>query len=196
MPKGNKAYKGGDFEREMCRILSKWWTHGKRDDVFWRSSQSGGRATERAKKGKATFGSYGDIAAVDPIGGPLLKFATIELKRGSSHGTPWDLFESPPTDSVRPFEAALFQSRRSSEQAGSLGWILIARRDRKEAVLYLDWKLHLLLGMRIRPSVRYELEVNSPVGIRLYLRFAAFILKDWLCLVTPEQIIKALANTK
>ena len=39
-----KAYKGSEFEREMCKCLSLWWTDSKRDDVFWRSAQSGGRA--------------------------------------------------------------------------------------------------------------------------------------------------------
>jgi hypothetical protein len=187
----NKAYKGGNYERDTCRSLSRWWTGGKRDDIFWRSSQSGGRATERAKKGKTTFGSYGDIAAVDPIGRPLLEFATIELKRGSSHKTPWDLFESSDTEAVRPFEKALCQARQSSEQAGSRGWLLIARRDHKVSILYLDHKLYLLLKRDLCPSVRYSLWVNQANGTRFYFKFVAFRLEDWLRKISPQEIIKA-----
>ncbi|MBM3120244.1 MAG: hypothetical protein FJ006_12010, partial [Chloroflexi bacterium] len=58
--------KGASFERDISRQLSLWWTHGERDDVFWRSSMSGGRATVRAKKGQKTAYQNGDITATDP----------------------------------------------------------------------------------------------------------------------------------
>jgi len=41
--------KGSSFEREICTILSKWWTNNERDDVFWRTAGSGARATTRSK---------------------------------------------------------------------------------------------------------------------------------------------------
>jgi len=40
--------KGGEFERDISRFLSRWWTYGERDDVFWRTSASGARATTRS----------------------------------------------------------------------------------------------------------------------------------------------------
>ena len=82
MTKG--SIKGFSFEREICKELSLWWTEGERDDIFWRTSGSGGRATERLKKGKLTANSYGDVMAIDPIGQPLIDFCFIELKRGYS----------------------------------------------------------------------------------------------------------------
>ena len=66
-----KASKGSAFEREISKSLSLWYTEGERDDIFWRSSQSGGRATTRAKKGKKTAASYGDITALDNRGEPF-----------------------------------------------------------------------------------------------------------------------------
>ena len=74
--------KGGDFEREVSRLLSLWWTEGARDDVFWRTSASGGRATSRAQAFKRTRYEYGDITFTDPIGKPLLDVTVIEAKRG------------------------------------------------------------------------------------------------------------------
>ena len=53
--------KGPSFEREVCEKLSLWWTDGKRDDVFMRTSGSGGKATARRKKGKDTPFQGGDI---------------------------------------------------------------------------------------------------------------------------------------
>ena len=81
------AGKGSQFEREICKTLSRWWTQdieNPRDDVFWRTSQSGGRATERMKKGKTTAYSYGDVTMVDPIGQPFIDSCLLELKRGYS----------------------------------------------------------------------------------------------------------------
>lgn len=76
------AGKGSAFEREISKKLSLWWTEGERDDVFWRTSQSGGRATTRFKSGKSTAGSGGDLTFIDEIGKPLIDYFLIELKRG------------------------------------------------------------------------------------------------------------------
>lgn len=74
--------KGEDFERQISKKLSLWWTDGERDDVFWRTSQSGGRATQRAKSALDTAYSYGDLTFIDPIGKPLCDLLVIEAKRG------------------------------------------------------------------------------------------------------------------
>ena len=74
--------KGSQFERDICRELSIWWTQGERDDIFWRTSGSGARATTRAKKGDATANSAGDIGYLDEIGKPFLDYFMVELKRG------------------------------------------------------------------------------------------------------------------
>lgn len=73
--------KGANWEREVCRRLSRWVTHGKREDVFWRSSMSGGRATVYRKKGrKSADSAAGDICALLPEGRPLLETFFIECK--------------------------------------------------------------------------------------------------------------------
>src|SRR6476660_6899090 len=128
--------KGADFEREICKQLSLWWTYDSRDDVFWRSSQSGGRATVRFRKGKGTAGSYGDICAMDPIGEPLLKLFTIELKRGRSHGEPGDLLDGKGSASCHPFLNAIRQAKEAHRIAGSRSWLLISRRDPKQTVIF------------------------------------------------------------
>ena len=76
----SKRQKGSAFEREMATAFSLWWTDGERDDIFWRTQGSGGRATNRAKKGKKTCYQYGDMTFTDPIGKPLIEYASFEFK--------------------------------------------------------------------------------------------------------------------
>jgi hypothetical protein len=176
--------KGSVFEREVCKQLSLWWTSGERDDVFWRSSQSGGRATQRAKKGQRTYGSYGDIAAVDPIGEPLLRYFTIELKRGRSHGFLGDLLDVKGDNKTHPFVKALRQARRSAKQAESKTWMLICRRDRRQSMVYLPWKYANQLT-----TINYS-EICVTI-LRKSSWIAAVSLDAFLEDVQPQKIIEA-----
>src|SRR5574343_614270 len=73
---------GSSYEREIARQISLWYSKYKRDDIFYRSHSSGGRATNRKKAGKELKGQYGDICATDPSGKPLIDKWTIECKHG------------------------------------------------------------------------------------------------------------------
>lgn len=179
--------KGSAFEREICKLLSKWWTSDERDDVFWRSSQSGGRATQRAKKGQRTYGSYGDIAAVDPIGEPLLRYFTIELKRGRSHGCLGDLLDVKGDNKTHPFVAALRQARRSARQAKSQTWMLICRRDRRVSMVYLSWKYaNRIMPVFPPPSGLFCLIIGGKLAA-----IVGIPLETFLAEVEPRKIIDA-----
>jgi hypothetical protein len=79
MVKGNQ--KGNSFEREMCRQFSLWYSGGKLDDLFWRTSGSGSRATNRHIKGKdLTKFQHGDMTHVRPEGRPLTEHISFEFK--------------------------------------------------------------------------------------------------------------------
>ena len=132
-----KSSKGSAFEREICKKLSMWWTDGKRDDVFWRSSNSGGRATMRAKSGKRTHGHCGDIAAVDPIGAPLTSLVTLELKRGYTGTSFADVIDKPAHAKQNMFEAFVEQAETASVLSGSQFWALITRRNKKIALIFI-----------------------------------------------------------
>jgi len=69
--------KGSAFERYVCKELSKWVTSSDREDIFWRSAMSGGRATLIGKKADAQLG---DISAINHLGQPLLAKFFIECK--------------------------------------------------------------------------------------------------------------------
>jgi hypothetical protein len=187
--------KGSGFERQIAKQLSLWWSEAvegtPREDIFWRSTTSGGRATCRAKQGKQTAGSYGDIAVVDPIGLPLLRVFTIELKRGRSHGHPEDLVDrgnGPAWKVQRPFEACLEQAIGAHQAAKSKYWLLICRRDKRNAMAYLPWDALRDLDIATPgPHARYSIDALL-FGERERLYFVGLQLEDFLKALKIQQI--------
>lgn len=88
MKKGGGNIKGSDFERQICKELSLWWTQndpeGVKDNIFWRTAGSGARATQRNKKGLDSNMFSGDIGLLDSKGKDFLKYCVVEIKRGYS----------------------------------------------------------------------------------------------------------------
>lgn len=191
----SKGYKGGDFERTVAKQLSLWWSKGLggevRDDIFWRTSQSGGRATQRFKSGKNTYGSQGDIASVDPVGEPLIKLFTIELKRGSSHGSPGDLLDFKADNLAHPWMKCLIQTIRSHKQAKSPGWMMVCRRDHRQAVACIASSVyrHFTQRDQICPRARFILPIGDDRE-----DFVVVLLEDFLSTVTPKEIIRVLEH--
>jgi hypothetical protein len=126
----NGAAKGSAYERTLAKELSLWWTSGRRDDIFWRSSQSGGRATQRAKQGKKTANACGDLCAQNHEGQDLLDLFTIELKRGYNSYTIHDLIEG----AKGGLTSFVNQSAKAASLAGTPYWLLVHKRDRKPAI--------------------------------------------------------------
>lgn len=174
---GGKA-KGGQFERDICRELSLWWTGGRRDDIYWRTSTSGGRATSRAKKGKKTHGQYGDIQATDPRGAPFLRLFTVELKRGYPQASPLELLDSPGKKSM--WLEFLKQVKRDARRAGSPYWMLIHKRDRKETLVYLPWEIAVILVAEY-PVPRLSIHLSNS-------RVMATTLSEFLRVTPPKSI--------
>jgi hypothetical protein len=80
----NSKSKGSSFERYLCKALSLWVSGGRNEDLFWRSSLSGGRATVGMKRGKDLSRVSGDICAVAPEGHVLTDRYFIEAKHVKS----------------------------------------------------------------------------------------------------------------
>jgi hypothetical protein len=80
MRAGGGKQKGASFEREVCVQLSGWISNGTREDVFWRSAMSGGRATVGHKRGKNHSTQVGDISCIHPIGNRFIEAFAPECK--------------------------------------------------------------------------------------------------------------------
>lgn len=85
MRPGGGSQKGAGFEREICRRLGLWLTNGYRDDLFWRTPMSGGRATLRIGAGYVNRSQVGDVGPIDPLGWELFsQFVFTECKNVAS----------------------------------------------------------------------------------------------------------------
>jgi len=172
--------KGGEFERGICRSFSLWWTDGKRDDVFWRTSGSGATATRRSQKGKKTFGQHGDIQATDPLGQPLIDVMTIEMKKGYNKAYFFDFVESTGSKE-KMWEKFIGKARRESKEAGTRYWLLIWKRDHRKAVVWMPWDLYLELPLnRAKPWLKIALKGKG--------RIFCTTLDEFLERVSPQDI--------
>lgn len=185
----NNKQKGGNFEREICKQLSLWWSKGKTDDIFWRTAGSGARATQRQRRGAGkTFGQDGDMQATNPIGQPFIDLFTVELKRGYKDATLSSLIDAPEGAKVQPFMHFIEQAHRSAKNANTPYWLIIHKKDRREAIIYyprtffqdaLDVKyvwIQKTIGLKL-PSLR--LQGGSVYGSPL---------NQWLEKITPDHL--------
>lgn len=124
--------KGPQWERDVAVVLSRWWSSGQDDSLFWRTSQSGGRATTRLKKGKATKGHYGDLCGTDPSAQPFFDVFTVEVKRGYSSSSPFDLLDRGPRSLSKLYLDWITKLEATAVEAGSFSWMLIVKRDKRE----------------------------------------------------------------
>jgi hypothetical protein len=151
----NGAKKGPPFERELCKLFSQWWDG--RDDVFWRTSGSGARATSRSRKGKKTKYEYGDMTFTDPVGKPLVDLILWEFKRGYSKSIDMLALLDGRSSLLGKWIAKAEEDRRESDRKYVC---LVLQRDRKEKVLaihsallgWLEGQIGEFKGQSIRVS--------------------------------------------
>ena len=189
---GKGKNKGTNFERQICKQLSLWWTNGKSEDVFWRTASSGAMANIRSKKCKRAFGQYGDIQAINPIGQPLIDLCTIELKRGYSKSTFADLMEPSTHTNSKPCQYEKFNQQvlADTERSGTKTWLLIVKRDRRKALILMPFVIYKGLkkqgvGFRVPCfHLHYVLEKHGKVHV------FGCILDNFLIAVKPKHIKK------
>lgn len=133
--------KGSQYERDICRKLSLWMSHNKRDDYYWRSAGSGSRATQRQAQGKTTKGHAGDIAPTCGEAETLTDLVTIEIKRGYPRSSIHDLLDRPITGAPNTYQVWIEQAEKASEASGTYAWLLITKRDRRDAIITFPYNL-------------------------------------------------------
>lgn len=212
MPKKRKrrcAGKGSSYERDFCRLLTQWWKPGAKDVIFWRASQSGGRATFRGRKGKRAGFGHGDIVAVQPAGETLIDLITFEIKRGYATDHVAELLDKPKLASQQTLEAWFQQAMEASKNAGSFAWMVVQRRNQRDAIVFMPQELVEVLeevgcfqtGMprpwfsilvdlhlinKTKKKKKVKVTASRFVGHTIY----ATTLKNWLDCVSPTHIRK------
>lgn len=138
--------KGQDYERQICKQLSLWWSADwdvPDDNLCWRTANSGGRATVRRKAGKQDHRHCNDVAAIDERMAPFFRVVTVEVKRGYNRSTVIDLIDRPAkAKSKQPQYGEWFAKLTVAvRQAGTPHWLLVHRRDRREALVFFSDEL-------------------------------------------------------
>lgn len=131
MRKGGGKQKGSAFERQVCVALSRWVSAGSRDDCFWRSAMSGGRATVRNKQGRQQQSMVGDISAVAQPGHAFLSVFVVECK----HIKNLDVLSAFTTASGQLFKFWK-KLKEQSEECGRKP-LLIAKQNRYPALVFI-----------------------------------------------------------
>lgn len=139
----NTKQKGNNFERNVSRMISDWWTGGKRTDAVWRTASSGGLATSTNKY----VSQVGDFQATDACASSLFRYFIIEAKRGYSRFSFMDLVDtedrSLPKNEVYSILTTL--SRRCAEH-NKFG-MLIWQRDRRKTTVCVQDSFFRRVGM-------------------------------------------------
>jgi len=154
----NKSSKGGEFEREFSKIFSKYVSNGKRTDIFWRTAQSGGRATQRAKQNLKTEGAYGDITCLDSTYSFVTEACCFELKRGYNNTNFQDMVDG--TKKEPELKKFWTQCERDRELGGRLFSIVVTKRDRKKPIITIPRKLHYLISHKIGLCLYNRIDIS------------------------------------
>lgn len=124
--------KGSSFERDVCKRLSKWMSRGLRDDLFWRTAMSGGRATLQRRAGRRNQQQVGDVCSIDALGERLTSVFVLECKNYSN--LRWESFLR---GNVSPGTIAAFwtQCARDATACGRLPMLICKQSQLGEFVL-------------------------------------------------------------
>lgn len=159
--------KGPNFEREIPRDLSLWWSGGERDDIFWRVKGSGSRAKSRLRQhGKTTYGQHGDIKAEDPIGAPLIEVVTLELKNGYGKWSFLDVLDRPPmrkgqkNRAYQNFEKFMLQVQEDAAAAGTHP-VLICKRDMRQKFIVMPLLLYAEIQTECGEYLGFTLTIEA-----------------------------------
>lgn len=191
--------KGGEWEREFCRLLTYWWSEGKAQDVlFWRTAGSGGRSTLRGRKGKSAAVHSGDICSIDEEGKPFTDLITVEAKRGYSKASIADILDCPDKSAQQLWEAFWQQTIEAQIRAGTPYWMIITRRDKRDPFIFIPLSLILVLrkvgalSLLPQPYITLNLTLRCKEGTEKRLvrgqRVAGMRLQDFFSLVKPIHI--------
>ena len=122
-----------------------WVSHFKRQDIFWRSAMSGGRATllSRNKRQKG-FVQPGDITAVDPLGHIVTQLFCVEAKFYK------DLFMFSPVWGDKGYMDLIWHKPLAEARAANREPMVVAKQNMKPALMLTTEAGSVILGSALR----------------------------------------------
>jgi len=167
------------------KTISLWWSKGVNDDLVWRTSQSGGRATQRAKSKKTTTGHYGDLTFTHTDIKPLFDIFIFELKRGYTDEL--DILCFIDYDRKQPLLLQFYdKSQVDCKLAGRVFSLIIFKRNNKKISIMIHQTTYnkmIELNGKINCNMIKIVKKNS-------LGFVILSFEDFFNWVKPENIIE------
>jgi len=172
-----KGDKGSDYEREICRVLSKWWGCG--EDTFWRNRVR--------KTTKGAGNQCGDITSLEGDGHIFVSRYNIECKKGYSTrklpGTStrinWDILDMVDGRAEKPIFMDFWnQCLRDSELSGRVPMLIFRRHLRADVIVIPSYELGLMrqtLGATLFAYVKKVTWTLSPGNTLLFFRLEDFL---------------------
>lgn len=115
--------KGGNWERDVCKFLSKWVSGHEKPYIFWRTGGSGGVFT--VSEGKAGEYFSGDICAIREEGKFLTEKFSIECKTGYKEASFDKHFKYNKSD---PFKSFWIQVVNDSQKANKYPMLIFRKK--------------------------------------------------------------------
>jgi len=174
--------KGSDFERDVAKILSRWWApdlYKKGELVFWRTHASGAASHISSKQ-------LGDITYINECGRPLLDLFVIECKRTRR----FNLFGVIAGDKSVPLLGWLRKLRVEAGESGRYG-LLVFKLDRYPIMCAVD--------VYVSKKLCYlKSQLNGKKILRLYkpYPFDFYLFSDFLSIVDRDTILECLNSCK
>ncbi len=184
------------FERHVAKELSLWWSGKERDDLFWRSQTSGGRATQRFKKGLQTKGQHGDICATDADAQAFTDRFVVEVKRGYPKNLMGDVLDKAVQQGPKPYEVWLSKLIQTCQFAQVPHWLLIHKRDRRDALIWMPYDVFHALQCLGEfepiplPCCFQWFELEGPKHTYTDIGVAGVLFEEFLRDVSPNNILK------
>ena len=171
--------KGSDFEREVAKLLSKWWAPDlfkKGELVFWRTHASGAASHLASQQA-------GDITYINEIGRPLIDLFVIECKRTRR----FNLFGAVAGDVSLPVLGWLRKLKVEANSNGKFG-LLIFKLDRYPIMCAIDVYVSKRLGY-------LKKQFNGKRVLRLYkpYPFDFYLFSDFTSCIDKDTIVECLS---
>lgn len=117
--------KGGDFERDRAKFLTKWLIGKTKPYMFWRMPASGGLATIHEE----CAGLAGDIRSLHPDAEFLTDCFCIECKTGYPRTSFWQFFKK-----IKNFPIEQFWIQTCNESGDKLPMLIYRKKGNKPIV--------------------------------------------------------------
>ena len=169
--------KGGEFERDVAKFLTKWLTGKKKPLAFWRMPGSGSFATISEENSDMS----GDIRGITSEGMEITNVISIECKTGYPKTSFWQLFKE-----IKNFNIKLFwkQCCNDAKKPGKYP-VLIYRKLRQEVIIGINKVLdNKLIEKKPKLDKLPSMEIcwNDLESIKFYS------MKKFFNVIKPEDI--------